>query len=740
MKPLSRACVAGLAATALLTAMPYGSALADVVPLAAPSNLAPADDPAVFPHEVRKTVPLTWDAVPGATGYRVQVGVDDTWSAAPVLSADTVATELVLPVWLPHATYVWRVAALSGTDVGAWSSDTVAPEFTRGWRDAPQGLTPAPQDSTGPAPTFSWSPIAGASSYELEVSDSRAFPGVPTSDADTTPDPANQTSAGKTVLCTTTRDRFTPFTQVSAHGSSGAGDCTALNTALASGGTFYWRVRGLDKFVDAAQDVATTPANARTDSSEASNWSVVSDFTATAPTPSSPPVVFDGSAPVHTSSLANEADGLCSVTNPGATTAEHALCRDFASLAWSPITGADHYRLTVAYDDQLQNVQRVVDTTATSWTPTDAWADGSPSQSYYYGVTACSNATCDQATPVVSTPPSFRKASPRVVLGAVPAPRGPFSFDWSSYADALGAATSGTPTQDAVSYHLQVTTAGDPGFAAPVEDVTVDGTHYVSPKVSYADGTFLWRVQAVDSAAHGLPYSAVQSFLRDNTAPRLVSVAPSSRVGVLAPLTVTFSEPVTIPDVATAFALTPSAPFTATVVDARTVTLTPSAPMLPGASYRVSVSSAVTDVVGNPALAAGPSFKVNPQVDDGNLPVLTYVGTWNRLSSSSAIGGGFRVSTPTATAPTSVSTKVSGVAVSVTGCLSPTGGYADVFVDGAKKARVSTYRSYSGCNVLLKQVTGLVRGVHTVKLVGVGSHTSASRGNAVAFDAVTVTP
>ncbi|MGB8649503.1 MAG: hypothetical protein WCD35_02455, partial [Mycobacteriales bacterium] len=108
-----------------LTALPaLGSTEPVAAPLAAPGGLSPDDSNAPYPHAVRQTVRLDWAPVSGATGYRVQVGRDATWSDDPVLSVDVVSSELTLPVSLPNASYVWRVAAEQGSSLGHWSSET----------------------------------------------------------------------------------------------------------------------------------------------------------------------------------------------------------------------------------------------------------------------------------------------------------------------------------------------------------------------------------------------------------------------------------------------------------------------------------------------------------------------------------------------------------------------------------------------------------------------------------------
>jgi hypothetical protein len=132
VKPISRACVVGALSLALGAAAPLASAGAATEVdstgglLSAPTGLSPDDSGTAYPHAALQSVTLDWNAVSGATGYKVQVGRDSTWSddASVVVDKQVLASEYTLPVLLPHATYVWRVAAIGASGkVGHWSSE-----------------------------------------------------------------------------------------------------------------------------------------------------------------------------------------------------------------------------------------------------------------------------------------------------------------------------------------------------------------------------------------------------------------------------------------------------------------------------------------------------------------------------------------------------------------------------------------------------------------------------------------
>jgi hypothetical protein len=740
VKPIIRACSAGALAVSLAALSPAGAAFAttDAVSgtglLAAPTSLTPND------ATVRKTVTLIWAAVSGATSYKVEVGRDSTWSDAPVYAATAKVSQLTLPVSLPHGSYVWRVAAAKGATIGHWSSETIDPEFTRGWNDAP--TTVAPAGAVGARPEFSWTPVPFASAYEVQVTDYPFIqgPGV------------QEPAAGNSDTCFTARTRVTFFTRHAENGESDTGPC--FSTLLGTGAQLYWHVRALDRFSGgdtdystkaAAHGISDSPPSGEPDEeigtdcpadtgggcepaapSEFSAWSPGVAFTSTAVAPVG---VYDPLAAVTKHAIDTDPDGLCTANSPavGQTT-----CTDFPTVSWDAAPGASRYRVTVALDAAMSNVQRILDTGGLQWTPTDSWPEAATKNGYFVTVQACNGTQCGFA----GTPTAFRKVTPRLsITSSAPPVTGEFTFQWQSYAAALAAASGQAETQDAFAYHVQVAASDHPSFDVTVDDQYVDQTFY-TPQVVYPDGAYLWRVQPIDSANHALPWSATQAFTRDATPPKAISVTPSSNVGVTQAVKVTFSEPVSGVN-ATSLGLSPAVAHTVTSVTPTSAVITPTAAMIPGATYRVVLTSAIVDGSGNTADPLGPTFKVKPQVDDSSKAI-TYSSGWSVLSSSSATGGSYHGAVPTSTSPRTATMKFAGIGVNIDSCMGPANGYMDVYVDNVKKARVSLYRSFTGCGVRVATITGLARATHTLKLVGVGSHPSGSKGNGVAVDYLTV--
>jgi hypothetical protein len=69
---------------------------------------------------------------------------------------------------------------------------------------------------------------------------------------------------------------------------------------------------------------------------------------------------------------------------------------------------------------------------------------------------------------------------------------------------------------------------------------------------------------------------------------------------------------------------------------------------------------------------------------------------------------------------------------------SPYGGYADVYLDGVRKTRISLYASGTRYRQQVRVISLATRGTHTVKVVVTGLHPSGSKGNLVYLDSLTL--
>jgi hypothetical protein len=185
----------------------------------APSLAAPADGATItFPAQPFR---LSWTPVPGAAKYSVSVATDP--SLASIVWANgqpvvTQATSFTLSSPLaPSQTYYWGITPLDaggnpGSPSQVWS-------FTWVW---PSGTTPSVTDVASAAEIqdfeFSWTPVAGAAGYELEVNSSVDW------------------AAGSKVCCTV--DSNTHLTTI--------GSTYSPTVVLRNNNAYYWRVRAVD--------------------------------------------------------------------------------------------------------------------------------------------------------------------------------------------------------------------------------------------------------------------------------------------------------------------------------------------------------------------------------------------------------------------------------------------------------------------------------------------------------------
>ncbi|MCB0879125.1 MAG: hypothetical protein KDC46_09125 [Thermoleophilia bacterium] len=171
-----------------------------------PGGLAPASGTSLaYPDQ---DIALSWDPVPGAKSYELQVARQDSTSADCNADSAFQQSNIVLTTriddhteWVPSmssaedgkdlwtGTYCWRVRTV-GKGYGEWSTSN---RFTRTWTSTVSGLK-FYNDHDGPIPRTSassdyasgdsitrnagyvtWDALSGAAEYEIEVSPSRYF-------------------------------------------------------------------------------------------------------------------------------------------------------------------------------------------------------------------------------------------------------------------------------------------------------------------------------------------------------------------------------------------------------------------------------------------------------------------------------------------------------------------------------------------------------------------------------------
>lgn len=125
---------------------------------------------------------LIWSAVSGATNYGLQVSTDANFITTTVNLTGLTTLNRTLTGLTEGTTYYWRVNASNSAGTGAWSSIfsfstlTTAPPPGGSILSVPTLQLPADR-ATGISrtPILTWTPIAGAVSYDVQISTSTAF-------------------------------------------------------------------------------------------------------------------------------------------------------------------------------------------------------------------------------------------------------------------------------------------------------------------------------------------------------------------------------------------------------------------------------------------------------------------------------------------------------------------------------------------------------------------------------------
>ena len=139
-----------------------------------PILLAPANDPdgtqviTIFSPEH-----FSWEPVPGAAAYLLEISVSPSFNDAQPYRATTLKTHHTPLTQFANNQYYWRVIPLDSRDHAGESSETRT--FTFGWNQIPELLLPADGLDARFLPRFTWTAVSGASSYILEISSQENF-------------------------------------------------------------------------------------------------------------------------------------------------------------------------------------------------------------------------------------------------------------------------------------------------------------------------------------------------------------------------------------------------------------------------------------------------------------------------------------------------------------------------------------------------------------------------------------
>lgn len=521
---------------------------------------------------------LQWLGSPGATSYTVEVDGDSDFVGSK--SYSTKSTSLVVPDPLFAGDWFWRVTAVKSTGLVSLPSQTA----TFNVLPLAQPVLTSPTDSVDTKigdVAVDWEPVAGARTYDVQISDGPTF------------DPATTTSA--TGVQGT---RYSPK--------------VTLNNDQ-----FWWRVRAVDlngqatewsttnfgfnrAWEDQVQAVYPTGALALPptldETQQKFQWTAVPKATLyelwvgsnenfspgtfdvcrvvgttyaprafadcgyfTSPTVTywkvrpidkpydkdglpgqlfSPTQAFKWSGPASNAPFENfDVSGLKVSVDANGAGCTASVCDGLPSnpvLSWDPKPGITSYLVYIGQDNKfttsvLATKSVPIATSNTMLTLEDgdemsSLPDSSAGAAYHWHVRACKAPNDCGPDPFSSFIPlhtkSFRKVSP-AVSGLTSSERTgtEIRFDWSEYYASNMATTwfGETSNQSAKTYRIQVD--NEPSFQAPLlDDQVVDQTTYTAFDRLYPEGTLYWRVQARDDEDNGLTWSTVQSLIKESPA------------------------------------------------------------------------------------------------------------------------------------------------------------------------------------------------------------------------------
>ncbi|MDP9294087.1 MAG: isoprenylcysteine carboxylmethyltransferase family protein [Actinomycetota bacterium] len=435
---------------------------------------------------------FSWDPVPGAARYQVEVNPSEDWAVGSRVCCDEAAigTSLSPRRLLPNNTYFWRVRALDPDgNAGSWN---VGPNFRKDFdavtptipglrvRDNLADSEPAVGGSglpTTSVPVVAWDPVPGASSYEVRVVPWEGF-------CNWTP-----TGSSSAWTVTTAATAWTPLAP-SWNGQRPLGN--AFPTVA------FDSFRGLHDNTSYCVRVRARSDRDAKLNEVVSDWTQLGDvgnaaFTYEAAPPSpcfaaaTPGSAYDQPEPNHVSAR-------------------------MPLFTWESVPGACGYYVVVARDPEFTEIVDVALTNLPAYAPRLAlspttYAD--ETTSYYWAVmpTVGTNGDGLSTQPQEDAPRAFEKRSvPPFRLG--PSDGGDVatqpSFRW-------------TASEGAREYRIQVD--ADSTFGSPIADVLTNSTSYTPDQAFPADTVLYWRVRANDENKVGLTWSDTGTFRRRFPAP-----------------------------------------------------------------------------------------------------------------------------------------------------------------------------------------------------------------------------
>ena len=517
-----------------------------------PSALIPNStaNPVRYPEAA---VILDWGDVPDAVSYEVEVA-DNPGFSKTVWKGSTEQSIAVPDVVLPDGAYWWRVRAVNeaGT-IGVWSD---VARVAKTWPNIIGGTkmtaTPGGAAATYTAlnPYLSWNPVPGAKSYDVEVSPGDQFNNVVFAAKS-----INQPFTSPGVVGALPDDTYSWRVRARDTNDNPGPWTTAVDFTRAwtspvqlapndyplptSNLLFQWTpVNGAERYEVQVTSVAHTYAGtALKISTSTSGTSLVPTFSEertrnmaygnlwwrVRPVIDGVPGTWTGESQVNWQAPAS-AGAVPTLSSTGDSNTGLPPV-----LSWTPVTGATLYRVNTAADPQFNTIIESRFTTNTSWSSRNPLPDNQTGTGYYWRVIWGTGTDEEPTWAVYEGDPSvpaaqFRKQTqitlsspanggvvntpPLLSWSAVP---GIAKFDVELSPD--GQFASGT-TRKARVFGF----GGVPGSIANDE-----------PRLP--EGTWSWRVRAVDGGNAGQTWSRVGSFSLNS--PRPTQKAPNDGASVV---------------------------------------------------------------------------------------------------------------------------------------------------------------------------------------------------------------
>ena len=480
-----------------------------------PLNPDFGETPFTSERTLKSTPEFTWNPIPGAAHYEVEVNSAEGFPPGSTWYKGTTIGTTASPVLaLNNNEYYWRVRAIdSAGNAGVWNP---GPSFRKAFDYEPPTIrnlimtdaheAPMPPDPTTGNPIVKWSPVPGAASYEVEVL------------------PAKY-GCGTYELAITSTPAWTPIRNGTHVGQSNWPNPQSSSVSLTPGESYCVQVAARSD-VDALGhqiESALTPLGggvafkyeprttrckkAREDEQTAKEDEEKGNAKAAAEAKLAFETIYKTYEYLSKAECEHELGPVTPVSyvlpQSGSYSARTPL------FTWEPVPGATSYYVAISRDPLFTNVVDVAHTDGTAYAAPVGGEEPLDDQTttYYWSVFAVEGEFPHELLMgSISHHYEFNKHSvPPTLLspvGGVEVRTQP-TFKWS-------------PAEGALNYTLEV--SENPSFGELIDHVKTDSTAYTSSSTYPAATPLYWRVRANDanqSNEHdGLTWSPTGTFAR----------------------------------------------------------------------------------------------------------------------------------------------------------------------------------------------------------------------------------